>query len=189
MRGPSRLPSAVPALRPLPRWATMPCFAAARTLAASHVDGDSPLPSDILADSSLEPPLASRCRPHAVSAVVHSWPGLGSALGPLIGRRYEEKMLQHGLDRFRSMVSPTTLATSIRASKEVCGRQYSYNARQEEYKARGHRNTFPSQANAHALQTIENSRKNSGLPERCTGTTDRRAAGKRSGAARSARGM
>ena len=52
------------------RWSALLSFAAARAFATSllslplggtaNVDGESPLLSDILADSSLEPPLASR---------------------------------------------------------------------------------------------------------------------------------
>ena len=52
------------------RWSALISFAAARAFATSllslplggtaNVDGESPLLSDILADSSLEPPLASR---------------------------------------------------------------------------------------------------------------------------------
>ena len=49
--GPCRLPPAVPALRPL---LSLPLGGVA------NVDGESPLLRDILADSCLEPPLASR---------------------------------------------------------------------------------------------------------------------------------
>ena len=45
----------------------------------ANVDGESLLLSDILADSSLEPPLASRM----IDNVARSRPGLGFALGPL----------------------------------------------------------------------------------------------------------
>ena len=71
VRGPCRLPPAVPAFRPLPL-AGQPCSPLrlpAPLLQASspcplggaaNVDGESPLLSDLLADSCLEPPLSSR---------------------------------------------------------------------------------------------------------------------------------
>ena len=69
-RAPPRLPPAVPVSAFAARWSALLSFAAARAFAASllslplggttNVDGEPPLLSDILAESSFEPPLASR---------------------------------------------------------------------------------------------------------------------------------